>query len=418
MLGTRMSNIALPMLALYLTGSPAAAGWTAFAATVPSFLVYMPAGALVDRWHPRRVMLISEFGRGLAIATVVMALLLARLSLPLLIGAAVVEEILEVFSTLAERRYVSSLVGPEQASSALVRLEARTHVVVLAGRPLGGLLFTVTPTLPFVADMLSFVISVGTLIGLKSRQAARLPASMGARIASWSRTGQAGPGQPDGRLWSGILEGLGWLRRDEFTRVTVVLSAGTTLICQALIMVFLSYAHGRHLSSLAIGIALAGSGLGGAVGAVIAARLPAPTRRPWTLIRRCAWLAAIAILAVPAGLSFSRMAFVMAILGFSGALGNVELGTYLMQNAPEDMLARVTGAGRLLSFGACAAGPVLGGVAAQEYGIRTSVLLLSAALSALSLFSFLMPSADARLAPRPRPMPEFPVRDFPGWPTG
>jgi MFS family permease len=176
MLGTRMSNIALPMLALYLTGSPAAAGWTAFAATAPSFLVYMPAGALVDRWHPRRVMLISEFGRGLAIATVVMALLLARLSLPLLIGAAVVEEILEVFSTLAERRYVSSLTGPEQASSALVRLEARTHVVVLAGRPLGGLLFTVAPTLPFVADMLSFVISVGALIGLKSRQAARLPA--------------------------------------------------------------------------------------------------------------------------------------------------------------------------------------------------------------------------------------------------
>ena len=200
--------------------------------------------------------------------------------------------------------------------------------------------------------------------------------------------------------------------------MTVVLSAGTTLICQALIMVFLSYAHGRHLSSLAIGIALAGSGLGGAVGAVIAARLPAPTRRPWTLIRRCAWLAAIAILAMPAGLSFSRMAFVMAILGFSGALGNVELGTYLMQNAPEDMLARVTGAGRLLSFGACAAGPVLGGVAAQGYGIRTSVLLLSAALSALSLFSFLMPSGDARPAPGPRPMPEFPVRDFPGWPTG
>jgi hypothetical protein len=33
MLGTRMSNIALPMLALYLTGSPVAAGWTAFAAT-------------------------------------------------------------------------------------------------------------------------------------------------------------------------------------------------------------------------------------------------------------------------------------------------------------------------------------------------------------------------------------------------
>ena len=122
-----MSNIALPMLALYLTGSPVAAGWTAFAATAPSFLVYMPAGALVDRWHPRSVMLISECGRGVAIAMVVLALLLHRLSLPWLIGAAVIEEILEVFSTLAERRYVSSLVRHEQASSAVAGAGSRAR---------------------------------------------------------------------------------------------------------------------------------------------------------------------------------------------------------------------------------------------------------------------------------------------------
>jgi MFS family permease len=172
-------------------------------------------------------------------------------------------------------------------------------------------------------------------------------------------------------------------------------------------MIFIIYAHSQKLSSLSIGIALAGSGLGGALGSVIASRLPEPTRRPWTRVRRCAWIAAIAILAFPGGLSFFRMAFVMAILGFSGALGNVELGTYLIQNAPKDMLARVTGTGRLLSFGACAAGPVLGGIVAEEYGIRTAILLLLAAISALSLFSFLMPSPDARpdirSEPRRRP---------------
>jgi hypothetical protein len=80
-------------------------------------------------------MLLSEFGRGIAIAAVVFALLLDRPNLTLLIGAAVIEEILEVFSSLAERRYVGSLVQRDQVSSALVRMEARTHVVVLAGRP-------------------------------------------------------------------------------------------------------------------------------------------------------------------------------------------------------------------------------------------------------------------------------------------
>jgi MFS family permease len=426
MLGTRMSNIALPMLVLYLTGSPVAAGWTAFAATAPSFLVYMPAGVLVDRWHPRRVMLASEFGRGIAIAVVVVALLLHRPNLSLLIGAAVIEEILEVFSTLAERRYVGSLVQHDQASSALSRMEARTHMVVLAGRPLGGFLFTVMPTLPFIADMMSFVISVSALARIRSRRAAPPLTAPRARNPAAPPVRPAGPRHPDRtagrrraptsgrRFLSGIAEGLRWLRDDHFTRVTVALSAGTTLICQALIMIFIIYAHSQKLSSLSIGIALAGSGLGGALGSVIASRLPEPTRRPWTRVRRCAWLAAIAILAFPGGLSFFRMACVMAILGFSGALGNVELGTYLIQNAPKDMLARVTGTGRLLSFGACAAGPVLGGIVAEEYGIRTAILLLLAAISALSLFSFLMPSPDARpyAGEEPRRLPSEDIAEL------
>lgn len=415
MLGTRMSNIALPMLVLYLTGSPVAAGWTAFAATAPSFLVYMPAGVLIDRcWHPRRVMLMSEFGRGIAIAAVVFALLLHRSNLTLLIGAAVIEEVLEVFSSLAERRYVGSLVQRDQVSSALVRMEARTHVVVLAGRPLGGFLFMVTPTLPFVADMLSFVFSVSTLASIKRRRTATRSASPRGPDLTADRNRPPGSGE---RVWSGIVEGLRWLLHDKFTRVTVGLSAGTTFICQALVMVFLIYAHSRGLSSLSIGIALAGSGLGGALGSMIASRLPEPMRRSWTMIRRGAWLAAMVILALPGGFLSPRVALAMAILGFSGALGNVELGTYLMQNAPEDMLARITGTGRLLSFGACAVGPMLGGIVAEEYGVRTAILLLLAAISALTLFSFLMPSAEVRKEPRRRPpdiMPELATRNYPG----
>ena len=404
-LGTRMTTIAFPMLVLWLTGSPVAAGWTAFAATAPSMLVYLPAGALVDRWPPRRVMLISEFGRGLAIATVSLALLLGRANLLLLIGAAVIEEILEVFSTLAERRYVSSLVGHEQASPALVRMEARTHVMVLAGRPLGGFLFALMPTLPFIADTFSFVISVTALIRIKSGQVIELIRSLKARIRHLPRSKGASSRQSVQtiadcqrsvswmQLRDDMRDGVRWLRHDQFTRVTVILSAGTTLICQALIIVFLAYAHSRHLSSIMIGIALAASGLGGALGSILAARLPAPTRRSWTVIRILAWSASVVVLAISGGQSFVCLAFVMSVLGFTGALGNVELGTYLIQNAPKDMLARVTSIGRLLSFAACAAGPVLGGIIIQEYRIQDTALLLGVAIFSLSVISLFLPSA-------------------------
>ena len=65
MLGSRVSSIAYPLLVLALTGSAADAGWASFATLAPSVLAYLPAGALIDRWDPRKALLRSEMGRGL-----------------------------------------------------------------------------------------------------------------------------------------------------------------------------------------------------------------------------------------------------------------------------------------------------------------------------------------------------------------
>src|ERR1700744_1068300 len=69
-LGSHITTIAYPLLVLRLTGSPFTTGCAVFAATAPGILAYIPAGALVDRWNPVRVMLLSEIGRGVAIGSV------------------------------------------------------------------------------------------------------------------------------------------------------------------------------------------------------------------------------------------------------------------------------------------------------------------------------------------------------------
>ena len=66
----------------------------------------------------------------------------------------------------------------------------------------------------------------------------------------------------------------------------------------------------------------------------------------------------------------------MAILGFSGALGNIALDTHLMQNASQEMLGRVTSTSRLASFSACAIGPIMGGILVQEYGAQLAMFFL------------------------------------------
>jgi MFS family permease len=421
MLGTRMTTIAFPMLVLYLTGSPVAAGWTAFAATAPSIFVYMPAGALVDRWHPRLVMVASELGRGIVISTVAIILLVGRPNIFLLIGLAIIEEILEIFSTLAERRYVSSLVAYDQAPSALVKLEARTHFVVLTGRPLGGFLFTLMPTLPFAVDALSFAFFACILIKIRNHQIGRFPDP--ANAMAWIRllredirkkladrvTIRCSAQEPARPFLNDIGEGLRWICRNRFARITVGLSAGTTLISQALIMVFLADAHSRHLSSITTGIGLAACGAGGAIGSMAASWLPSNNSRPWILIRRIGWFIALAILAIPTSRSFLCMTPAMAVLAFTGALGNVQLSTYLMRNAEEGLLARVTSVGRVLSFCALTLGPMLGGLAAQELSIHGAMLGTSGAIIILAACSFRLPCAKRSQEDHVQRVPGLPV---------
>jgi MFS family permease len=363
MLGSHVTTIAYPLLVLHVTGSPLTAGCAVFAATAPSMLAYVPAGALVDRWNPRRVMLLSELGRGVAIGTLAATLLFGNPMVPLLMAVAVIEGVLEVFSGLAERRYVGSIVERDQVSSALVRIEARTHVVLVAGRPLGGLLFGIGPMFPFLADVASFIYSVAALLGIKdSKPAAEATMPHAPRSKS--------------SLVTDIREGLHWMHQDKFARMAIISFAVGTLIFQALIMVFLGDAHTRQLSAFAIGMVLAASGVGGALGSVAAPRLLPMVGYLWMLIQTCIWFLGFLFLILPGRQNFLVTAIIMAILGLTGALGNIALDTHLMENADQELLARVTSVARLATFAACAIGPIMGGVLVQEFGAQLAMLCL------------------------------------------
>jgi MFS family permease len=395
MFGSRISTIAFPMLALHLSGSPFVAGLVVCAAITPSMLVYIPAGALADRWDPKPVMLVSEIGRGIAIASVVAPLAFGRRpSVYLLILAMVVEEVLEIFSTLAERRFFGYLIERDktshaQARRAQARIEARTHAAVLAGRPVGPFLYELKPILPFLADAVSFVASVLSIICIagqsKDRDVISNPLCMRTeKTKGWLRKDIGG----------GIL----WLCRNKYARITIELMAGTTLISQALILIFLTEAHAQQLSSFAIGIGLAASGAGGILGSIVAGRLSERVKNSWLQIQMCAWSAALALLAISGGRSFLWIAAAMAVLGFTGSIGNIEFSSYLTQNVANGMLARVASIGQVLAIGACGLGPLLGGIAIQGWGVQRAVSLLLMMTAALAIFSFRRPKQEAKLA--------------------
>lgn len=390
MVGSRLTSIAYPMIVLYLTRSPVMAGIAVFAATMPSIFVYLPAGALVDRWNPRRTMVVSESLRGLAIGVVVFLLLSHHPFVWLIIVMAVAEEILEVFSMLAERRVVRVLVRPEQVSKAQVSIEARTHVVVLVGRAFGSLLFEAGHVFPFLADALSFVCSIASILGI-----GRNPKFKADTL------------EQDRVLGSAVRKGLAWVKKDPFARGAISVSGGVTFISQALIIVFLSEASARRISSTDIGIVLAAPGLGGIIGAVTAPRLKIFASRSRVKFQPLAWLIVLVILWLTRG-SIPGMAITMLTFGLVGSLGNVELETYLVREVPQGMLARVTSVEMLLSFGACALGPLLGGCLVEKFGVITSVGVLCFLAFGCLLLAFRMPPL-----PNHSSVPERPSADVP-----
>jgi MFS family permease len=378
MMGSRLTTIAFPMLILAITGSAVTAGFAVFAVTAPSILVYIPAGALVDRWNPRWTMLATESGRGVAITIILGMLVFHRPNVSAIVCCAIAEEILEVFATLAERRYVSTLAGPDLACSALIRTEARTHAVVLFGRPLGGLLFEIRPLLPFAADAASFAVSIVTLFGLRDVTPAR------------------GSGSDFRQVGREMNEGLRFLRGDFRSLITIAMKAPMTLVSQALIMIFIAEAHGRNMPTIVVGCVLACSGLGGSLGAIMGQRLRILGNHSKVKIQLIVWGLGLLFLSV-AGSSWQVycMAGVMIGFGFAGAMGNIEFDAYLAARAP-DMIGRMTSVDRVMSFTACAVGPAVGGILAQEYGYQAAVRWLFVLIVGVGLLSGLVVRARKR----------------------
>src|SRR5574339_745173 len=59
-IGTCMQNTAQPYLAYRLSGRPLDLGLIGFAATLPTLLLALPAGVLVERWDKRRTVILFQ----------------------------------------------------------------------------------------------------------------------------------------------------------------------------------------------------------------------------------------------------------------------------------------------------------------------------------------------------------------------
>lgn len=372
-LGSRVSATAYPLLVLAMTGSPGKAGLVGFLATLPYLVVQLPAGAFVDRWNRKRTMIFCDVGRSLSVVSIVAALWMEALTLPHVMVVAFVEGSLFVFYSLAETTAVRAVVPLEQLPAALSQNEARNHAASLAGGPLGGSLFGIGRFVPFLADAISYTISIVTLLLIRTEfQAERRDDS-------------------ERRLWKEIREGIVWLWRQPFLRTTSLLVAGSNFMFQALVLFLIVIARDRGASPAAIGTMLAGMGVGGVLGA-IASPLIQRRLRANTVVIGANWIWALLIPAIAFAPNALTLGAIVAAMAFVGPAWNVVIGAYQLAITPDRLLGRVASADSLVSFGAIPFGSLVAGILLESMSATSATLVLAAGMWALAAAATVSPS--------------------------
>jgi MFS family permease len=164
-IGTWMQNTAQPYLAYRISGRPLDLGLIGFAATLPTLLLALPAGVLVERWDKRRTVIIFQAimslqAFGLAALTLTGHVQIWHIGvLALLFGAASAVEI------TARQAMLIELAGREALPSAIALQTTAFNVGRVIGPLTASWLLTSTGTegSVFLANGVSFLFVIAGL---------------------------------------------------------------------------------------------------------------------------------------------------------------------------------------------------------------------------------------------------------------
>ncbi|MBF6589211.1 MAG: MFS transporter [Ktedonobacterales bacterium] len=374
-LGTAVSTLALPLLVLALTHSPAQAGFVAAARGLPYVIFSLPAGVLVDRWNRKAMMIRCDIIRWLALGSVPLAFALGRLTLLQVYVIALVEGTAYVFFSLAQIASLPRVVAPAQLSRAYALNEASDAAGTLLGPGLGGTIISLARTvvggtmLTYLLDSLSYLVSVFSLRLMRTPfQMERVPAA---------RTS----------LWAEMRVGLRFLWGERRLRLmALLLMALNFLLFPVDLAIIVLARQTLHVDVRTLGLIFSASGAVGLLSALVAPWVRARVRFGVVVVVGVGvWVAAVSVLAAagsPVALLAGR-ALISAVWPIYG----VVLVTYRLSLTPDALQGRVNSAFRVLSFSGDPLGGAVGGLALAAFGPRAMLWLAALGLVGCALFA-------------------------------
>lgn len=323
----------------------------AVAMGAPYLLVGPFAGALVDRWSVRAVLIVSNLGRGAATA----AFFLAD-DWPLLLALVALRSCVDSFFTPAKQTAIQALTDRAERASA----NGLSHAINQASKIVA----------PGAGATLLIWLAPGSVFMLNAGISA-LAAVLTMRLAPIRRPAT---GEDPETMFAGVRAGWGVVRQNPIIR-TVLLMMAASYFAMFIYDTFIApLTRELGFAPQHLGYALAASGAGGVLGSVVFTLLP-DLRRPQYWVAAGTAVASVLLLILGgaellgAGLAAVVLVAIFLVLGFVSAMSVVPIRVVLQNEVPDNRIASVTALGEAANMTALLAAPFLGAVLAEAISV-------------------------------------------------
>jgi MFS family permease len=370
--GGSTAAIAFPLLALAITDSPGMAGLVLGTNAAASLVVGLPAGALVDRWNRKNVMLGCEVIGVIASLSLVVALWWGVANVVHLVVVAAVSGVCGAMFGPAEESCLPNLVPREQLSTAVSMNAARGYLGGLSGTAVGGFLYAIGTYVPFAVNALTRIMGFFALLFLRVPPRYVRP-------------------EPLSRLGHEVASGLRWICRHHTIRVIGLFAVGLNMFFTAYFLVIIVLAQGRGVSSGEIGVMAAMMGVGGILGALVA---------PYLYQKLSAYLSIIGVfwaltLLTPLAIFISNgylMGLLFAAMAFLAPTANTTIDTYQLIFTPDELRGRISSVMGVIIGSSAVVGPALGGFLMEVVSNDQAVLLCAAGIGIVTVVGTISPT--------------------------
>lgn len=339
MLGDQFTFVALPWLVLKMSNDPLVLGTAMAMIGVPRAAFLLIGGALVDRYSPKQVMMVTKYANTVQLGALALLVWTGALTLPLLYALSLGIGLATAFSVPAGSSMLPRVVAPDQLAAANGLMLGLRQATFFLGPLLAGLLFALSSgkaaapgqiadaaalTVAFGFDALTFIVSAWTLSKVVQRP-----------LEGPAKAGQA--------VLAAVAEGLKTFWRDVPLRSCLLYWSAVALLITGPIQIALPLLADSipALGAAALGNMLAAHGGGTLLGMALAGKHPT-----WRLrnlgLTILAVDALVALLFMPMGgitATWQGVALLLVIGGLGGFM-QVAVFTWIQRRVAPAMMGR------------------------------------------------------------------------------